>query len=256
MRRVVFNQKGGVGKSTISCNLAAVSAHQGLRTLLVDLDPQANSSRYMLGKQVEQLDTTLSDFFEQLLTFRLVQNPPAFYVTPTPFANLSLLAANNAMDELESKLESRYKMYKLREALDELSGDFDAVYIDTPPALNFYSRSALIAAERCLIPFDCDDFSRQALYKLITQIEELRADHNPDLQIEGIVVNQFQARAKLPRQLVQQLQEEGLPVLMPCLSSSVKIRESHEQARPLIYLDPQHKLSQEFSTLHQALQPL
>ena len=120
MRRVVFNQKGGVGKSTISCNLAAVSAHQGLRTLLVDLDPQANSSRYMLGKQVEQLDTTLSDFFEQLLTFRLVQNPPAFYVTPTPFANLSLLAANNAMDELESKLESRYKMYKLREALDEL----------------------------------------------------------------------------------------------------------------------------------------
>ncbi|MEZ5593620.1 MAG: ParA family protein [Gammaproteobacteria bacterium] len=256
MRRVVFNQKGGVGKSTISCNLAAVSAHQGLRTLLVDLDPQANSSRYMLGKQVEQLDTTLSDFFEQLLTFRLVQNPPAFYVTPTPFANLSLLAANNAMDELESKLESRYKMYKLREALDELSGDFDAVYIDTPPALNFYSRSALIAAERCLIPFDCDDFSRQALYKLIAQIEELRADHNPDLQIEGIVVNQFQARAKLPRQLVQQLQEEGLPVLMPCLSSSVKIRESHEQARPLIYLDPQHKLSQEFSALHQALQPL
>lgn len=254
MRRVVFNQKGGVGKSTISCNLAAVSASRGLRTLLIDLDPQANSSRYLLGQQAEQLDHTLSDFFEQLLAFRLVQHPPAFYITPSPFNNLSLLAADFGLDELESKLESRYKMYKLREALDELSGAFDAIYIDTPPALNFFSRSALIASERCLIPFDCDDFSRQALYKLMTQIEEIQADHNPALQIEGIVVNQFQARAKLPNKLVQQLRAEGLPVLAPCLSSSVIVRESHELARPLIYLDPRHKLSQEFIALYDALQ--
>ena len=253
MRRVIFNQKGGVGKSTIACNLAAISAHKGLRTLLIDLDPQANASRYLLGQQAGALKHSLTGFFEQMLAFRLVQNPPDFYIAATPYPNLSVLPSDFGLDELQTKLESRYKMYKLREALDELEAMFDAVYIDTPPALNFFSRSALIAAERCLIPFDCDDFSRQALYSLLEHIQEIQADHNPDLRIEGIVVNQYMARARLPRQLVEKLRTEGLPVLEPCLSSSVKIRESHELARPMIHLDPRHKLSQEFAALHQVL---
>lgn len=252
MRRVIFNQKGGVGKSTIACNLAAISAEQGALTLLIDLDPQANASRYLLGNKASELEQTVTGFFEQMLTFKLQQNPPDFYLTPTPFKNLSIMAADAGLVDLQSKLESRYKIYKLREALDELQ-QYDEVYIDTPPALNFFSRSALIAAQRCLIPFDCDDFSRQALYSLLEHIQEIRADHNPELELEGIVVNHFQARAKLPKKMVDELCAEGLPLLEPYLSSSVKIRESHEQSKPMIYLDPRHKLSQEFTALYQRL---
>lgn len=112
--------------------------------------------------------------------------------------------------------------------LDELDEDYDRIYLDTPPALNFYTVSALIAADRCLIPFDCDSFSRQALYGLLQEIEELRDDHNEDLQVEGIVVNQFQPRASLPQQLLDELVAEELPVLPVYLMSSVKMRESHQ----------------------------
>ena len=253
MRRVVFNQKGGVGKSTITCNLAAISARNGLRTLVVDLDPQGNSTRYLLGSATDTLDASLADFFDQTLNFRL--NPMALseFVAHSPYENLHVMPSHPALEELQGKLESRYKIFKLREALDELADDYDAIYIDTPPALNFYTRSAMIAANACLIPFDCDDFSRRALYALLDNVAEIRADHNPDLAIEGIVVNQFQPRASLPRKVVQELIDEGLPIVEPYLSASVKIKESHEQSKPMIHLDAKHKLSQEFVALHDSL---
>ena len=253
MRRVVFNQKGGVGKSTITCNLAAISAHQGLRTLVVDLDPQGNSTHYLLGRAGEALDVTLADFFDQTLNFKLHPKNTGEFVVGSPFAGLDVMPSHPELEALQGKLESRYKIYKLRDALDELADAYDVIYIDTPPALNFYTRSALIAANGCLIPFDCDDFSRRALYALMDNVQEIQADHNRDLAVEGIVVNQFQARATLPQKMVQELIDEGLPVLAPYLSASVKIKESHEQARPMIHLDPKHKLSQEFVALHDTL---
>ena len=254
MRRVVFNQKGGVGKSTITCNLAAISAQQGKRTLVVDLDPQGNSTQYLLGAAGENLEATLADFFDQTLNFKLNPRATAEFVVATPFEHLHVMPSHPLLEELQSKLESRYKIYKLRDALNELAADFDCVFIDTPPALNFYTRSALIAASGCLIPFDCDEFSRKALYTLMDNVAEIRADHNPDLAVEGIVVNQFQPRANLPQRVVQELIDDGLPVLQPYLPSSVKIRESHEQSLPMIYLDPNHKLTQALVELHGALE--
>ncbi len=252
MRRVVFNQKGGVGKSTIACNLASVAAAEGRRVLVIDLDPQANTTQYLLGAAAENVQRSAADFYSQMLSYRVSDETVADFVTATPFPNLSVLPGDPALDELESKLEARYKMFKLREALDGLA-EFDEVYIDTPPALNFYTRSALIAAHRCLIPFDCDDFSRRALYALLANTEEIQRDHNRELQVEGIIINQFQARARLPRTLVAELIAEGLPVLDSYLSASVKIRESHNQARPMIHLYPRHKLSTEFEALYRRL---
>lgn len=255
MRSVVFNQKGGVGKSTIACNLAAISANRGRDTVILDLDPQGNSSQYLLGAAVEEPGEDGAAFFGQMLSFSFREQPLDAYLRPTPFERLRILCSNpelDELDELESKLESRYKMMKLREALEGLPDD-TAVDIDTPPALNFFSRSALIAAESVLIPFDCDDFSRRALYTLIENIREVQSDHNRALRIDGIVVNQFQHRTRLPRQLVEELKSEGHPVLDTFLSSSVKIRESHSQARPMIHLDPTHKLSLEFEALYDAL---
>jgi chromosome partitioning protein len=254
MRRVVFNHKGGVGKSTIACNLAAVSAAGGARTLVVDLDPQGNSTQYLLGKNGRELDPTLAGFFEQVLGFPLRPKKPNEFVHGTRFERLDVLPSHPMLAEQQDKLESRYKIFKLREALAELDEQYDFIYIDTPPALNFFTRSALIATDCCLIPFDCDDFSRRALYALLEDIAEIRTDHNAGLVVEGIVVNQFLPRARLPQKMVQELIDEGLPVLQPYLSSSIKVRESHQHAKPLIYLTPKHKLTQEYVALHSALE--
>lgn len=253
MIRVVFNQKGGVGKSTITCNLAAIAADQGLSTLVIDLDPQGNSSHYLLGEAVQEVALGIADFFEETLSYRLRTRAAADYVTPTAFPNLNVIVATQALAELQTRLETKFKINKLRELLEGLKKSYRQIFIDTPPALNFYTLSALIAADRCLIPFDCDDFARQALYRLIEGVKEIRADHNRRLKVEGIVINQYNARSNLPQRVVAELLAEGLPVLPTYLSSSVRIKESHEQARPMIHLDRSHKLSAEFQALWEHL---
>jgi chromosome partitioning protein len=252
MRWVVFNQKGGVGKSTIVCNLAAVSAQRGERTLVVDLDPQGNASRYLLGSDVEEARPSLIEFYEQTLGFKLFREGAKEFIHHTRFDDLHVMPASIDLETLQTKLEAKYKIYKLRDALDELEG-YDAVYLDTPPAFNFFTLSALIAADRCLIPFDCDDFSRRALYQLLEGVDEVREDHNSELQVGGIVVNQFQPRARLPQRLVDELIGEGLPILEPYITSSVKVRESHQASKPLPYLTRSHKLTAQFEALYDVL---
>jgi chromosome partitioning protein len=252
MKRVVFNQKGGVGKSTIACNLAAMAAASGQRTLVIDLDPQGNASHYLLGSAAEKPALTLADFYDQVLNFNLRPRQTEEFACASPFKNLWVMPSHPSLEELGGKLESRYKIYKLKEALAGLQG-FDSIWIDTPPAFNFHTRSALIAADRCLIPFDCDSFSRQAIYSLLANVEEIRADHNRGLRVEGIVVNQFQARSNLPRRVVAELLAEGLPVLPQHLSPSIKVKESHEVCRPLIDLLPEHKVTREYAALFAGL---
>ena len=254
MRRVVFNQKGGVGKSSIACNLAAVSANEGFRTLLIDLDAQANSTQYLTGLTGNDIPMGIADFFKQILSSGPASKKGKVDIHETPYDNLHVVTSSAELADLQPKLEAKHKINKLRKLLDELSEEYDRIYIDTPPALNFYAVSALIAADRVLIPFDCDSFSRHALYGLLEEIAELKEDHNEGLEVEGIVVNQFQPRASLPQQMLDELIAEGLPVLPVYLNSSVKMRESHELNTPLIHLDPRHKLTQQFVELHNLLE--
>ncbi|WP_313565536.1 ParA family protein [Acinetobacter sp.] len=268
--RVVFNQKGGVGKSSITVNLAAISAHQGLKTLLIDLDPQANSSQYVLGDDATYssdkpaLEPNIENYFEDVLGNQqskgLLGNAIGSilksrskglesYVHQSSFKHLDVIPASPTLGALAHALESKHKIYKLRDALQQLSGHYDRVFIDTPPAFNFFTLSALIAANSVLIPFDCDVFSKRALQTLIENVIETQDDHNEGLEIEGIVVNQFQAQAKLPREVVQQLKDEGLPVLDSMLPPSILMKESHQKNQPLIHLATDHKLTQAYQSL-------
>lgn len=258
MKRVVFNQKGGVGKTSIACNLAAISAAMGYRTLVVDLDVQGNTTHYLVGEidanEFPAEAQGVAGLFKQTVGSRKMRQNPDSFVWETPYENLFLMPSSPALGDMEKELESRYKIYKLRDALLKLDEEYDRVYIDTPPNLNFYSKSALIAADSLLIPFDCDSFARQSLYTLLDNIAELQEDHNPDLEVEGIVINQFNSQARLPAELVAELQEEGLPVFSAYLSTSVKMKESHREHRPLIDLAPGHKLTGQFLDLHALLE--
>jgi chromosome partitioning protein len=258
MRRVVFNQKGGVGKTSITCNLAAIGAAMGLRTLVIDLDVQGNTTHYLVGEiDAEAYPAEaqgVAALFKQTVGSRKMARNPDSFVWETPYENLYLMPSSPALTSMEKELESRYKIYKLRDALDKLEDEYDRIYIDTPPNFNFYSKSALIAAHSLLIPFDCDTFARQSLYSLMENIVELQEDHNPDLHVEGIIINQFNSQARLPGELVAELEEEGLPVFGTYLNTSIKMKESHRAHRPLIDLAPSHKLTRQYLDLHAELE--
>ena len=254
MRRVIYNQKGGVGKTSISCNLAAISAARGLRTLLIDLDIQGNSSGYLLGDDYQTLDDNAASFFKQFIGILKRKRATMNYIYDTPFENLCILPSHPDLSSIERELESRQKVYKLRNALAELDDEFDRIYIDSPPAYNFYTNSALIAADSLLIPFDCDCFSLSALNNIVSAVNEIKEDHNAGLNIEGIIVNQYHGRANFHRDLIKKLKDDGMPVLEPFLSTSVKMKESRDLGRPLIYYAPRHKLTLQMTELFSNLE--
>jgi chromosome partitioning protein len=236
-----------------------MSAQRGLKTLLLDLDVQGNSSFYMgfdfpVGDDPRQVDNTVADMLKQTSGFFSSTKKPTEFVRETPFENLYLLPASPELSDIERELENRFIIFKLKENLVELEKVYERIYIDTPPNFNFYSKSALIAANKVLIPFDCDSFSRQALANLMTNISQLKIDHNRDLEIEGIVVNQFNPRARLPREVIEELIEEDYPILETYLSSSVKMKESHRKQKPLPFFAPRHKLTIEFADLYDLLE--
>ena len=226
------------------------------KTLLIDLDIQGNSSHYLGFDIHEKTDKSVAELFDQTVSWFSVSTPIKKFPQPTKYENLSIIPSSPKLAVLEPELERRYKIYKLREALDELEKDFDAIYIDTPPNLNFYSKAGLIAAENLLVPFDCDSFSHQALITLMNNVTELREDHNRKLALEGIIVNMFNAQAKFPKQIVENVQGLGFPVLEPFIPLSIKMKESHFHQVPLVHLLPNHKISKQFQSLYMTLEDL
>ncbi|MCB9229007.1 MAG: ParA family protein [Deltaproteobacteria bacterium] len=251
MKRVVFNQKGGVGKTSVACNLAAAFADSGKKVLLIDLDSQCNSSQYLLGDDFRKRKYSVADFFEDSLKIKIFKNSLTEAMQPTSCETLWVIPSSGRLAELQVRLESRYKIMKLKQALDELVSrmGIDEVLIDTPPALNFYSMSALLASDRVLIPFDCDAFSASALDQVMERVEEVSEDHNSELKVEGIIVNGFQSQTRIPTAAIDALLAQQLPILTPYLSYSVIMKESHARHKPLIWMKKNHKLSSEYLEL-------
>lgn len=250
-----FNQKGGVGKTSIACNVAAAIARQGLQTLVIDLDAQANATQYLSGDHPLTNRKSIADFFEASLGLGLFSSGLREMVSATPTRNLQIIPADGRLIELQAKLESRYKVFKLRDALVDLSErlPIDVVILDCPPALNFYSMSALMAAQRVYVPFDCDAFALNGIKDVMTLVQEVREDHNTQLSIGGVIANHFIASAKQPTLAIKAIEETGLQVLKPYLSNSVIMRESHDAREPLVQFKPKHKLTLEFVQLAKSI---
>ena len=262
MKRVVFNQKGGVGKSSITCNLAAISAAMGFRTLVIDLDVQGNSSMY-LGFDIHEendefadlKDVNVAQLYKNLFGIgRSMLFDARDCIIETPFENLDLMPSSTELTAIEAEMSARFKLYQLRKALDDLSEHYDRIYIDTPPAFGFYSKSALIAADRVLVPFDCDVFAQRALYNVMENLQDLKVKHNKNLEIEGVVINQFYGQSKLPSVLVKELKEYNIPVLDAFISNSIKMKMSHATQTPLVFLDRTHTITQQFIRLFEIIE--
>jgi chromosome partitioning protein len=248
----VFNQKGGVGKTTIAVNLAAEAAQRGRRTLLVDTDPQANSTAYLLGHDTVP-SATIAHFYESCLGLHIFRQSLSDYVTmATGVEGLHLVAAERALEELRTKLENKYKIFKLRDGLKNSS--YDEIWFDPPPANDFFSLSCLAAAKELIIPVDCDAFSLRAAEDVMRTFEEVRADLNPSLRLVGALVNQYQRSTKHAQSIVSALQGLGIPVLEPFLPQSVRVRESHSTASPLVVQDRRHPVSRAFAELFDKLE--
>lgn len=249
MKWVVFNQKGGVGKSTLCTNLAAVGAMQGKKSLLVDLDAQGNSSCYA-GSDLSGEYLSIADMFKQVAGWFNRVHEPTDFILPSVVDNLEVMPSSPKLSELERELENRYKMFKLRDALNELETKYEDIWIDTPPNFNFYTKAALIAADAFIVPVDCDDFSVQAVTRLLDNVMEIKSDHNRDLTFVGIVVNQFTSQAKYPKTLIEHLQQQQLPLFDTCINSAIKVKESHAEKRPIVLGYPSHKVSKQLVALH------
>ncbi|BBH53658.1 ParA family protein [Fluviispira sanaruensis] len=250
--RVIYNQKGGVGKTTLAVNLAACAAKSGKRTLLIDSDPQGNASSYILGND-KYPDSTLADYYESCLHLNIFRQSIFEYITlNTKIPNLHLVASNRELEDLRTKLENKHKIMKLREGLK--NNTYEQVYLDPPPANDFFSLACLIAATEIIIPIDCDAFSIRAATEIKNTIEEVRQDHNPNLKVLGIVVNQFQKGTKHSIGIIQELQKIGFQILEPYIPSSVKIRESHSEIKPIVIGHPEHAVSQAIQSLFNSIE--
>lgn len=251
MRWVIYNQKGGVGKTSISVNLAAIFGDLGYKTLLIDLDSQANSSYYLLGDRLDECEFTLTDFFESTLLFSVTGFNSKKIITETDLENLWIIPSDPSLRDIEAKLETKFKINRLKKLLDEIqqTHGFDIIIMDTPPALNFYTASALVATDKVIIPTDTALFSAQAVERVIESVFEFKEDHNPQLEVEGILLNQYNPNQKASQNIEKLFADKGLEVLNTKIPTSTKIKESYISNKPIIYSSRAHVLAKSLDAL-------
>jgi len=217
----IANQKGGVGKTTTAINLAAALAQKGLRTLLVDLDPQANSSMSFLD--IHALERSM---FEAL-------TEPEVHIAdiacPAPkVAGLDVAPATISLAKIEAKLIGELDShYRLKDELDAVSDRYDYVIIDTPPTLGIITVNALVAATHVLIPIQASYFALEGTDDLLETVDKIKMRANPQLQVLGALITLFDKRTLLSKDIHEQIERVfGQKVFKTVISKSVRLEES------------------------------
>ncbi|MGH9339976.1 MAG: ParA family protein [Acidobacteriota bacterium] len=231
----IANQKGGVGKTTTAINLGASMAAADLRVLLVDLDPQGNSTS---GLGVDK------NALEQSVYHLLADEGPAeMAVQSTDLDNLDLLPANRDLTGATVELlAADGREYRLSRALQNFRNSYDIVLIDCPPSLGILTLNALVAADSLLIPMQCEFFAMEGLSELLGTLERVRQNYNPRLQIEGVLLTMYDDRLNLSSQIRDNVQHHlGAQVLRTMIPRNVRLAEAPSFGQPILLYDARSK---------------
>ncbi len=230
----ITNQKGGVGKTTTAINLSACLAQLGMRTLLIDLDPQANATSG-LGLAQEEGGS--------LYTALVLGTDPHMVIRSTRLPNLSIIRSHQELAGCEIELaQSGNHLGRLREVLEPLrtSNHFDYVLLDCPPSLGVLMTSALAAADELLVPLQCEYFGLEGLGKIVGVVQQIRdSGANPNLLLEGIVMTMYDSRANLAQQVVSDVKNYFAEVIYSAvIPRTVRLGEAPSFGKTIVEYEP------------------
>jgi len=239
----IANQKGGVGKTTTAVNLAAAFAQKGRRVLLLDLDPQGNSSISFL-----QQSSIYASAYEMMVDG---EGDFSGYIYKTPIEGLSIIPSKINLAKLESKLVGDFDApFRLKDRLENLREQFDAIFIDTPPTLGLITVNALVAATHVLIPIQSSYFALEGTDDLLETIEKVKARPNPDLRVLGVVVTLFDKRTTLAREVYEQIRNVfGTQMFETVITKSVRLEEAPAYRESIFSFAPQSSGAFEYAKL-------
>lgn len=228
----IANQKGGVGKTTTAINLGACLAVAEKRTLVVDIDPQANATSG-LGVQKDQVEQSVYDVLVEGAA------PRDVIVPKVHFPYLDVLPATRDLVGVEVELVNRPKRETiLRDALASVRDDYDFILIDAPPSLGMLTLNTLAAADSVLIPIQCEFYALEGLSQLLNTVRIVQKNLNPALQIEGVLLTMFDSRLNLSKQVAEEAKEYfGPKVYRTTIPRNVRIAEAPSFGEPIVLYD-------------------
>ena len=241
MKVCIINLKGGVGKSVTAINLADCFARRGRRVLVIDLDKQANTTKYYnrLDYHAADVGDVLTGKASVPMAMRGTEEKNVLILP----ANMSLLNANR-----EIMLDTLHpQQSRLRDALEEVEGLFDVVLMDCPPDLDMGAINALCAADWVLIPVDCDEWAADGLEIVMDQIESIRRYYNPGLQMLGVLITKYRT-TNYARRVVENIAKE-CPVMQTGIRFTVKVAEATASHQPLHLYAPGSTAAQDYEEL-------